>query len=164
MEARSVKALELVDRGRVVRDGEGWLVFSLNSIERYRVTLNPARCSCPDYETRQADCKYLSAVRIVAGRQGTTGVPELEPSLLPPFPWPKKSYPQADWSLYDAAQTNKKDEFLPLLHELCSGIEEPERQGRGRPSLPLADQVFALCLKVYGGMSTRRSASDLRAA
>jgi transposase len=166
MEAREVKATELADRGRVVKDSVGWWVFSLNGPQRYRVTLAPLFCSCPDFETRHADCKHISAVRILASREGSMGerTPDPEPSLLPPFPWPRKSYAQPSWSLYDAAQVNEKDEFLPLLYDLCGQIEEPERKGRGRPSLPLADQVFACCLKVYSGFSTRRAASDVRAA
>src|SRR5947209_18895879 len=38
---RVSKAMELVERGRVVRDQGGWIVWSLNSSNRYRVTLDP---------------------------------------------------------------------------------------------------------------------------
>jgi len=36
MDTREAKAIELADRGRVVRQDSGWLVFSLNSLNRYR--------------------------------------------------------------------------------------------------------------------------------
>lgn len=163
MEARCLKAQELADRGRVVRDGDSWLVFSLNSGERYRVHLVPPSCTCPDFELRQDDCKHLTAVRIICSRAGSRNVPT-ELILTPPVQWPRKTYRQPDWAAYTAAQVNEKDEFLPLLADLCSGIEEPERQGRGRRSLPLCDQIYAACLKVYVGMSGRRAASDLRLA
>jgi len=64
MNAREVKAKELADRGRVVCDGSGWLVFSLTSPERYQVSLEPPFCSCPDFELRQEECKHILAVRL----------------------------------------------------------------------------------------------------
>jgi SWIM zinc finger len=163
MEARSLKAQEPADRGRVVRDGDGWLVYSLTSVERYRVALVPPSCSCPDFELRRDDCKHRAAVRIICSRKGSLNVRE-EPITLPPVAWPRKTYQQPDWAAYDAAQMNEKDEFFPLLQDLCSGIEDTPRLGRGRPSLPFADQVFAACLKVYVGMSGRRAACDPRTA
>lgn len=35
-------------------------------------------------------------------------------------------------------------------------------QKRGRPRLPLSDSIFCAVMKVYGGMSARRTTSDLR--
>src|SRR5260370_36299116 len=68
MNTREAKAVELADRGRVVADKGGWLVFSLNGPEKYTVTLEPPFCSCPDFETRHAACKHVLATKIFASR------------------------------------------------------------------------------------------------
>lgn len=75
---------------------------------------------------------------------------------------PKPTYRQ-EWHEYNLAQTNEKAHFQTLLYELCQGIIEPV-QTFGRPRAPLADIIFAACLKVYGGMSGRRNQTDLREA
>lgn len=77
-------------------------------------------------------------------------------------PTPKPTYSQ-EWSAYNQAQTNEKAKFLELLFELCKLIIEPP-QGMGRPRAPLADLIFASCLKIYSGLSGRRNQSDLREA
>jgi hypothetical protein len=162
MSTREIKAKELADRGRVVCDGSDWLVFSLTSPEKYQVSLDPLFCSCPDFELRQEECKHTLAVRLTVTRRAERLRPGPHPQT-PPVQHKKPSYPQ-DWSNYNAAQANEKDEFLPLLHDLCSRIEEEPRQLRGRPSLPAADAVFSVCLKVYSTLSVRRFMSDLRDA
>ena len=68
-----------------------------------------------------------------------------------------------EWPAYNRAQTNEKSHFLALLHELCTGIEEPI-QTNGRPRLPLADIIFSAVFKTYSTMSGRRAVSDLRDA
>jgi transposase len=162
MDARTEKARELVDRGRVVCDGSGWLVFSLTSPERYQVSLEPLFCSCPDFELRQEECKHTLAVRLSVARHAERMRPGPHPQT-PPVQRSRASYKQ-DWANYEAAQVHERDEFLPLLHDLCSQIEEEPRQLRGRPRLPLADVVFSVCLKVYTTLSVRRFMSDLRSA
>jgi transposase len=66
-----------------------------------------------------------------------------------------------DWRVYNLAQTNEKEMVAALLSDLCSAIESPV-QRRGRPRIPLADAVFASCMKIYGGASGRRSMTDMR--
>src|SRR5205823_4673419 len=76
----------------------------------------------------------------------------------------RRTYSQR-WNEYNAAQTNEKDHFLALLHDLCKNIQEPDTSNkRGPKPMPLADGVFAACYKVYSGFSSRRFMSDLRAA
>jgi transposase len=162
MNTREAKALELADRGRVVRDGDGWVVFSLSGPEKYRVTLDPLHCTCPDFETRHEACKHSLAARIASTRPANDARTEPKPET-PPVQWPRKTYSQ-DWPTYEAAQVNEKDEFLGLLHDLCSRIKEPARQGRGRPPIPLADAIYAACLKIFTTLSVRRFMSDLRQA
>ncbi len=61
-------------------------------------------------------------------------------------------------------QTTEKDQFQILLADLCRGIAEPDAAPTGRPSLPLADVIFAATFKVYSTVSGRRFTSDLRQA
>ena len=58
---------------------------------------------------------------------------------------------------------NEKATFQSLLHDLCSGIEEPEQQ-MGRPRISQADAIFAATFKVYSTFSGRRFTSDLNDA
>jgi hypothetical protein len=51
-----------------------------------------------------------------------------------------------------------------LLHDLCRGLEEPERSGRGRKPHSVKDSIFAAVFKVYSTVSSRRFSSDLRQA
>jgi transposase len=165
MDARQIKARELAERGRVVRQGDHWLVFSLSSPNKYRVTLDPPACTCLDFDVRQEPCKHILAVReaLAEGRDdkspGWAKGPKEEPARSP-----RKTYPQ-DWPAYDAAQTNEKAELMTLLADLCGCIQEPERKpGKGRPPAKVADLAFAACFKVYSTFSGRRFMTDLNDA
>src|SRR5262245_39396558 len=59
---------------------------------------------------------------------------------------------------------HEKDQFLELLHDLCTGVTEPAPPKTGRPRLPLRDAVFAVCFKIYSTLSCRRFMSDIRDA
>ena len=70
-----------------------------------------------------------------------------------------------DWPNYNLAQQNEKDRFLVLLRDLCNAVAlEQKPRGRGRPSVPLPERLFAAMYKVYTGFSARRFTSDVRAA
>ena len=70
-----------------------------------------------------------------------------------------------DWPSYNRAQQSEKDSFLVLLRDLCNAIpQEPMPRGRGRPSAPLSEKLFAVTYKVYTGFSARRFTSDVKAA
>ena len=74
---------------------------------------------------------------------------------------PKRpTYPQ-NWRAYNAAQTHEKDRVADLLHSMCDAIPSPV-QHRGRPRIPLGEQLFAAAMKIYGGASGRRTATDMR--
>lgn len=75
---------------------------------------------------------------------------------------PSGGYAQ-DWHAFNLAQTNERQHFLTLLHELCRCINEP-RQDLGRPRLPLKDMVFCGAFKVFTTMPTRRFMTELREA
>jgi transposase len=76
---------------------------------------------------------------------------------------PRKTYPQL-WGPYNEAATAEKDEFLAILHELCSRVEEPPVRKTGRPPLPFRDMLFAVIFKVYTKSPSRQFISDLRIA
>ncbi|MHB1425385.1 MAG: transposase [Gemmataceae bacterium] len=165
MNTREAKAIELADRGRVVRNGDKWFVFSLTSTERYDVTLEPLCCTCSDFELRHENCKHTLAARIALSRDGFDHRTEQKPEHAP-VQWPKKTYKQ-DWVNYNLAQQNEKAEFQRLLADLCGTVSQPEPKNRekgGKPPLLLSDAVFASVFKVYCGTSGRRFTTDLREA
>jgi transposase len=74
----------------------------------------------------------------------------------------KKTYTQ-DWPNYDRAQREEKHRLQVLLAELCRSLPEPEF-GASKPGtkrVPMPDRAFAVCYKVYCGMSQRRSGCDM---
>jgi transposase len=73
----------------------------------------------------------------------------------------RKTYPR-QWHEINLSSTREKSYFNSLIYELCTLIIEPEtKKGRGRPTAPIADLIYASCLKVYNCMSGRRNQSDL---
>ena len=165
MTDREQRGLAIAAMCKISRKGGAWLVPSQSGAGRYTVVPdaeNP-HCSCPDHETRGVKCKHIFAVEFVLKREdnadGSTTITE----TVTVTEKISKTYPQ-NWRAYNAAQTNEKDKFLQLLHDLCDGIAEPERAKTGRPRLPLCDAVFAACFKVYSTVSGRRFMSDLRDA
>lgn len=150
---RKLRGLEIAALSRLRQDGDHWLVPSQSSdrLVQYRVYPDEGTCTCPDYETRALRCKHQWAVEFVRQREvapdGTETVTEAV----------RVTYGQS-WSLYNKAQTTEHERFLPLLRELCDGIEQPV-QTNGRPRLPLSDVVFALGVRAYSGLSGRRATS-----
>jgi len=158
---RETKALEIAARTKLTRKGDVWIVPSQSGPKKYTVNADPEspRCTCPDFEFRQARCKHIFAVEITLKREYTN---DGETETVTETVTVKKTYRQ-EWANYNKAQTNEKAHFLAFLHELCSGIEEPI-QTNGRPRLPLADIIFAATYKTYATVSGRRFVSDLRDA
>ncbi|MDA1010619.1 MAG: transposase, partial [Chloroflexi bacterium] len=106
--------------------------------------------------TRRVKCKHIFAVEYVLTHEVAPDGTETVTEAI------RVTYSQ-NWSAYNAAQTHEHERFLPLLRELCDGIEQPE-QRMGRPRLPLADVVFALGVKTYSTLSARRATSLVRDA
>lgn len=84
------------------------------------------------------------------------------PQPVPKEPFPRFTYPQ-NWPAYNQAQTQEGQMLRQILFELCA-IAEHKRNKRGRPRLELRDLVYAICLKVYTGFSSRRLTSELQYA
>jgi transposase len=162
MEMRELKALEIAARFKLVFADGAWQVPSQTSpSSKYRVTLEPASCTCDDFQLRQKPCKHVIAARLVQERDGGGKVIEIVTDKVPKRP----TYRQ-NWPAYNEAQMTEKNRLQLLLHELCRGIPEPQRPTgkRGPSKTPLADQVFACAFKVYSTFSARRFNCDLRDA
>lgn len=164
---RELRGLEIAAKARLKRlDSDRWFVPAQSSYvttrgHGYTVTpdVSSPHCTCPDHETRQVKCKHIWAVEFTIQREYTN---DGETETLTETVTVKKTYRQ-EWSAYNAAQTNEKDQFQSLLRELCNGIGEPS-QKNGRPRLPLDEMIFAATFKVYSTVSQRRFMSDLRDA
>jgi transposase len=160
---REIKALQIAAKTQLKRKGNVWIVPSQAGHGEYQVRPDPQapRCTCPDYEFRNARCKHIVAVEYVLMREhkpdGSTVVTETVKVT-------RQTYPQ-DWKAYNYAQTHEKSELQALLYELCRNLPEPERRkGKGRPPLSLPDIIFASVTKIYSTISGRRYQTDLREA
>lgn len=162
LDARQQRGLALVAAKRKSIkhvSGARWLVPSqTNPTGGYVVDADASTCTCPDHEERGSKCKHIHAVLLirqeVALPDGTTVTTTVAAEA-------RITYRQ-DWPAYNAAQCDEGDRVQLLLRALCDGIVQPP-QTNGRPRLPLADVVYGATMKVYGGMSGRRSTSDIRA-
>lgn len=166
MDFREVKGRDIAAKRRIRRDGDRWFVPSqsgnvIGAGGYYTVTpdLSSPHCTCEDHQTNGKKCKHIWAVefRLLEGNPDVEEQSIFDDALLR-----RPTYKQ-DWSAYNAAQTNEKDQFQSLLRELCMGIGEPS-QKNGRPRLPLDEMIFATTFKVYSTVSQRRFISDLRDA
>ena len=74
MEERELKALEIAAKSKLSRKGKNWLVPSQGGAGQYTVIHDPdaPRCTCPDYEKRQAKCKHIFAVEYTIQREQTS--------------------------------------------------------------------------------------------
>lgn len=151
---REQRGLEIAATKKLQQKGPFWLVPSSTGIGTYVVdpsVYGPATCTCPDYELRGGPCKHVFAVEYTIRRQTTTAQGTVTETV---------TYRQ-EWSAYNAAQSNEKVRVAELLRDLCNAIDNPIQE-RGRPRLPVSDAIFCAVMKVYGGMSARRTTSDLR--
>jgi Transposase DDE domain len=160
---RERRGLRIAATCMLTKKGQVWLVPSQSGHGRYTVSPDPEtpHCTCADHETRGLKCKHLFAVEFAMKREDhSDGSTTVTQTVTVTDTIKKPTYTQ-DWPAYNAAQTNEKDKFLSLLHDLCAGIPQPP-PAKGRPRLPLGDVLFAACFKVYSTFSGRRFMSDLR--
>src|ERR671912_268085 len=70
---REVKALQIAAKSKLKRKGNTWFVPSQAGQGEYEVThgLFEPRCTCRDYEFRNARCKHIVAVEYVLMREQT---------------------------------------------------------------------------------------------
>lgn len=163
-EARKQRGADLAQRLRITRKAPGVYVVPSSkpptagkSAAFYEVHTGAKgkRCSCPDFELRNAPCKHLFAVEYsrrseTMGDGSTKTVETL-----------RVTYAQ-NWTAYNAAQTHEKEHVTGLLRDLCDGIAEEPQTGKGQRRLPIGDRLFSVVWKVYCGDSARRSDTDIR--
>lgn len=160
MDMRELKALEIAARNKITFNLGRWLVPSQNGNGIYKVTIDPPVCQCEDYQLRGGlACKHIIAAKLVRERDGGEPSPEVKVDEIPK----RKTYKQI-WPLYNLAQTTEKDRFQELLHDLCQGIEEPERSKKATRQTAMKDMIFASAFKVFSTLSSRRFMCDLRDA
>jgi transposase len=161
MDTREFEGLKLAARGAIEQRKTYWYVPSARHEGGYSVNYEATECGCEDFELTGKPCKHIHAVRFVKERNRGKPLPETKDDDQPPAK--RSTYPQ-QWSAYNASQCREKELFLRLLSDLCRGIPWAPRGGRGRPSLPYPDAIFAACYKVYSTFSGRRFMTDLRDA
>jgi hypothetical protein len=158
MDGRQQRGVEIAATAKILKNRLGWKVPSQTGQGSYVVSMDGEPfCSCPDFEKRGLRCKHIWAVEFTVRRESQPDGTVSETRSV------RVTYRQ-DWAAYNAAQVEEKDRFQVLLHDLCSGLQRPEPQRRGRPRIPLSDAIFAATFKVYSTVSGRRFMSDLRAA
>jgi len=160
---REQRGLEIAAKAKLQRSGDRWFVPSQSNGNSNYYTVEPdissPHCTCPDHETRNVKCKHIFAVEFTIQREFTD---DGQTQTVSETVTVKKTYSQ-EWSAYNAAQVNEKDQFQTLLRELCKGVGEPS-QTVGRKRLPFEEMLFATTFKVYSTVSQRRFMSDLRDA
>jgi transposase len=163
---RELRGLEIAAKSNLKRSGDRWFVPSqsngaTNHGGSYIVNpdVSAPHCTCPDYELRKLKCKHIFAVEFTIRWENADHREAETPKESVAV---RKTYPQV-WPAYNKAQTQEKDLFQKLLHELCKGIGGPS-QKTGRPRLSLEDMIFSAAFKVYSTLSGRRFMSDLRDA
>jgi transposase len=160
---REIKALQIAATSKLTRKGNTWIVPSQAGQGEYKVNADPQapRCTCPDFEFRNAKCKHVLAVEYTLMRETTA---DGQTVVTESIKVTRKTYTQ-NWPAYNAAQTHEKSELQTMLYELCKNLPEPvERKGKGRPPLCLSDIIFSSVTKIYSTISGRRYQTDLREA
>ena len=156
---REIRGYEIAKKYNIKRENGFWLVPSQSKSGKYKVSLSPLSCECPDFEIRRKRCKHIHAVGYRFEREFLEDLTREQIAELPKPVSTRKTYKQV-WTAYNKAQTIEKAEFQRILWELCKGIGEPS-QSNGRPRLPFEDMLFACVFKVYSTFSGRRFMTDL---
>lgn len=155
---REERGRQIAKRGGIRKVGSRYAVPSQSvgaDAPTYVVDVVDETCTCPDFELRRLRCKHQEAVWFWLAWEGAV----TDDGASTP---PRKTYRQ-NWRAYNEAQCGEKARVEMLLKSLCEGIEEPTPSALGgRPRIPLRDAIFSAVMKVYGGMSGRRSATDIR--
>jgi transposase len=163
MDARDQRGIIIAAMARIDRQNGAWLVPSQTAPDRkYAVKLDgQGSCTCLDHTEGGFCCKHIRAVRIVLKRElGVDGsITETKSITFEE----KKTYSQA-WGAYNLAQSIEKKRFQVLLQDLCRNLPDPEHAKPGPKPHRVRDCIFAMCFKVYGGFSSRRSSCDFQDA
>ncbi len=108
-------------------------------------------CSCKDHQKHNGNCKHIYAVEYKVNNN----IEPKEEEVVK-----KKTYTQ-DWSNYNKAQKEEKEQFLKILSDAVRNFET-DQAIMGRPKAFLNDVLYSMIFKVYSGLSGRRFTSDMR--
>ncbi|HJJ38525.1 MAG TPA: transposase [Methanocorpusculum sp.] len=111
------------------------------------------KCSCPDHLLNGCECKHIIAVKMYLEErsQDLSGKKAKAESEGKEF---------RDWSNYSLAQMSESELFPIYLKELVNLVKEPEKKA-GRPSIPLADNIYMAVSKVASLRSSRRAYGEI---
>lgn len=143
---RKVKGMSIAKEHKIKQVAGGWIVPSQNSNQTYFVNEHDFECDCPDCKNRQLTCKHAYAVKYFLGIEKADGTTEKV----------RLTYKQA-WHAYNQAQTSEVKQFEVLLSDLIESVDEPIREGAGRPAMSQREALFCSIKKVYSQMSSRRA-------
>ncbi len=162
METREQRGIIIAATVKLAPAHGVWIVPSqTGSDKRYMVDPRKGTCTCPDHAETGFKCKHQYAVEFTLRRECKPDGTVVEQQT---FKWTEERTYTQDWAAYDAAQCQEKHRFQSLLVDLTRGIPEPERNATGRKPIPVCDQLFSLCFKVYSTVSHRRFNCDLQDA
>ncbi|MBI3865771.1 MAG: transposase [Planctomycetia bacterium] len=158
---REERGLVIAALCKLNKTPECWLVPSQSATDRtYRVNVEKQTCTCPDHQEAGFKCKHLYAVEFTVKREvhddgsvtDTRSVTFTE----------KVTYKQ-DWPAYNHAQATEKRRLQILLNDLTRNLADPPRDPSRRGPKPhrTCDAIFSMAFKVYCGMSSRRSMTDI---
>jgi hypothetical protein len=129
--------------------------------KQYAVDLNGKTCTCPDHQEAGYKCKHIYACEFTVKRELNVDGTVTETRSLTFTE--QKTYSQ-NWACYNRAQQEEKHRLQLLLVDLCRGVSEPPLPKTGRRPHLAKDAIFAMALKVYCTMSSRRTGCDLQEA
>lgn len=158
-EIRKERGALLAARMRIVTKKPGLFIVPASSGSGSYIVEDDQQtqsCTCPDFELRREPCKHVYAVQYARSKEVRTDGTTVTTESL------RITYAQPSWPAYHSAQCHEKEHVIDLLRSLCDGVPSEPQVGRGERRLPLSDQIFAIVMKVYGGMSTRRTDTDMR--
>jgi hypothetical protein len=162
MDTREQRGIIIAATVKLAANHGVWIVPSqTGGDKRYMVDPCKGTCTCPDHQETGFKCKHQYAVEFTLRRECKPDGTVVEQQT---FKWTEEKTYTQDWPAYNEAQATEKHRFQVLLCDLCRGISEPGRSGVGRKPIPVRDQLFSLCFKVYSTVSHRRFNCDLQDA
>ena len=145
MNAREERGLVIAALCKLNKTADCWLVPSQSSELIYRVNVEKQTCTCPDHQEAGFKCKHLYAVEFTIKREVH---PDGSVTDTKTLTFTEKIVYKQDWPAYNHAQSIEKDRLQELLFDLCQGVPEPERSGRGPQAAH--GQGFGLRVRVQG--------------
>ena len=165
MNAREERGLIIAATCKLNRNADGtWLVPAQTNktAVAYTVNLDTKACTCLDCKDGKMVCKHYYAACIVHKREVMPNGDVIDTKSVTFTE--RKTFTQ-NWTAYNLAQSTEKHRFQQLLFELTRGIAEPPmKPGPGRKPHTTKDSLFAMAMKVYGTLSSRRSSCDFKDA